>query len=319
MKNPLSNPESRTVAQLLDRKYRSTFLLFVPFVVCIIGARAWFNFSIMHQTPQEPGVWLSACTNLPGYVFYEEPLSGSVKKSLGTTNILNGTFVKVGIVRDYGGTGDLMELESDFGENRRNFDSDLRPSSTEFEGQRVHVFLASWTAGNKKASEALLHSPDSCWEGGGWKSADLGEPNQITVALPYLPSSTAEVIRSLNPQSDLGANTSITSTSIHVPFHFRIFETLEGRRLEAAVWCALVDGQALTWTLGLDEGSLVDSSIVDYFWSRSSRVVQIVRDRRRLRGGTQFVRYSVSSDGNWVASAGILKPFGPHWLRATVF
>ena len=45
--------------------------------------------------PAAPRIWLEAKTNLPGYTFVPEPVSDAVKETLGTTNIVSGTFYEI--------------------------------------------------------------------------------------------------------------------------------------------------------------------------------------------------------------------------------
>ncbi len=78
---------------------RSPILLFAAlFLVCVLGSYAWFNVGLPSSSLRSPasGIWLEAKTNIPGYIFVEEPVSEEVKKTLGTTNILSGSFYKVG-------------------------------------------------------------------------------------------------------------------------------------------------------------------------------------------------------------------------------
>ena len=92
---------ARTRRSTLDlRRLWPTLLLSAPFAACILGSWAWFNTSIgtgrSTLDPGRPaGVWLTARTNIPGYIFVPEPVSDSVKKTLGTTNILSGSFYKI--------------------------------------------------------------------------------------------------------------------------------------------------------------------------------------------------------------------------------
>ena len=72
-------------------------MLFLPFFASITGAWAWFYTDIGRSRPStldsRPGIWLQARTNIPGYTFVPEIVSADVMKTLGTTNILSGTFL----------------------------------------------------------------------------------------------------------------------------------------------------------------------------------------------------------------------------------
>ena len=102
---PHSSPPSSGI-----RPRSPVFLLALPFLASVLGSWAWFNTDLgrPQARDQKSGVrsdlrHLSSGTDLrppsseqTGYTFVEKPVSDEVKKILGTTNILNGTFHKIG-------------------------------------------------------------------------------------------------------------------------------------------------------------------------------------------------------------------------------
>ena len=76
----------------LDPRRRWLLLaLFLPFAASVFGAYAWFNTDIGRSDSQpstldpQPRIWLTAKTNIEGYLFVPEPVSVEVRKILGGT------------------------------------------------------------------------------------------------------------------------------------------------------------------------------------------------------------------------------------------
>ena len=187
------------------RRTLTIYLLTSPFALCIVGPWAWFNTDIGRPSPASslrsatPRIWLSAKTNIPGYIFIAEPVSDAVKKTLGTTNILSGSFYRIDVssqqseISDQKSvlTSDLRHLTS--GQDLRHLTSDVRRLTagnplasrlSSLDASRVTIFLASWPAGDSKGLTAIQHTPDICWGGSGWKPLNLGQPQQILIQLP---------------------------------------------------------------------------------------------------------------------------------------
>lgn len=94
-------------------------------------------------------------TNLSGYIFAGDPVSDGVKRILGTTDILSGSF------------------------SAADADRASSPSLS-----RTTVFVSTWAAADSTKLGVIEHTPDICWIGSGWKPVDLGQPDRITIELP---------------------------------------------------------------------------------------------------------------------------------------
>jgi len=121
------------------RKPWVTWSLFTPFLASVFGSWAWFNTDIGRSGSRPstldsgrlPGIWLTARTNIPGYIFIAEPVSESVMKTLGTTNIISGSFYKIDVSNQQSAisdpnsmlTSDLRPLTSESGSRRSTLDS----------------------------------------------------------------------------------------------------------------------------------------------------------------------------------------------------
>jgi len=110
------------------------FLLTLPFALCILGAYVWFNTDIARPSPSalssSPRLWLSARTNIPGYTFVPDPVSESVMKTLGTTNILSGTFYRTEVRNQKSAVSDQKStLTSDFRSPTSGLDQLPSPNS----------------------------------------------------------------------------------------------------------------------------------------------------------------------------------------------
>jgi len=327
----------------------TTFALFLPFALSILGAYAWFNTDIGRPASSlrspASGIWLTARTNLPGYTFIPETVSDSVMKTLGTTNILSGTFYRIGDRRpEYGGgCGPETSLRSPASDESA---SRLPSSASEtaldtghsiLDPERVTVFLASWPAGDSRGLTALQHTPDICWGGSGWKPLNLGQPSQISLDIPIArarlfgdrrPEYADRKGGLLNddrfasqPRSPISGSDSPASglpPPVSITFDFRIFQLPNDPNCEAVAWCALAGGQPLIGTAEWGRESISRDSVVYYFWSRAVQLKQILhaaQNRLPVRQEKQFVRYSVPLESNGQSGMETLCTFGPAWLN----
>jgi hypothetical protein len=261
------------------------------FLSCIIGSWVWFNVGAPDPRASYSGSqprWLfSIRTNIPAYTYIPETVRDEVKKMLGTTDILNGTFV------------------------RKPLDT-RRPT---FE-DRITIFLASWPAKSKQPMLILGHTPDICWTSSGWKPVDLGQPKQITLNLPRPGANVPEVegsaldIRNavpnttshgaVTPEAGFDIRLAPSDPSASLPFECRVFESFGGTSRELAVWCTLIDGQALAATA--DRGESPASRLPPSVQARLTSLDQLwraTRHRLPVRGAKQFVRFSMPVTDNW--------------------
>ena len=314
------------------------WLLSLPFALSLLFAWAWFNTDIgrrmedtsletgdgrstldiqrstssnlqssSSQSDSHPRLWLLARTNIPGYSFIPEPVSDAVMNTLGTTNILSGTFY-------------------------RSVPYQLPTPDFHLPPERVTIFLASWSAGDNKGLTAIQHTPDICWGGSGWKALNLGQPLQIGVNIPVQQPVERAVSGEQSEVSDQRSSLTsdlrrLTSDLNQLPSpnshllkcDFRIFELPASHYREAAAWCALAGGQPLVGTTEWGRESISRHSVAYDFWSRSVQLKQIlhaVQNRLPVREKKQFVRYSVALESDWQSGIQAMNAFGPGWLTA---
>ena len=320
------------------------------FVVCILFAYCWFNTDIGRSvlpsfgpSVSPPRIFLTARTNLAGYTFVSEPVSDSVKETLGTTNIVSGNFYK--IAADGNQTTRVGDANLVLTSDIRPPPSVLRPLASD----RITVFLATWSPESKKPLLMLGHTPDICWTGAGWKPVELGQPRQVLIDLPLAEEQRPEdrglrvEVRSQRPKtrtqesepsSDLRHPTSrpdlrppsfgraiselpSPNSQTTLPFSCRAFESPDRTTRELAVWCTLIDGQPLTDSIPSGRETVPSSSpdargrlgILD-------RLLRATRQRLPVRGEKQFVRYSMPMNGDWQMTLEQSKSLVPFHLQS---
>lgn len=113
------------------------------FALGICTAWAWFNVA-----PPSSGARyrLSISTNISGWRFEPGSLNARVLETLGTTNLLNGTF---------------------HGPN----------------GERISIFLGEWLAAGNHELSVVAHTPDVCWTSAGWTPSTAGYGNSMDLAV----------------------------------------------------------------------------------------------------------------------------------------
>lgn len=292
------------------RKPWLTWLLFTPFVASVFGPWAWFNTIGARPSTLDSGprIWLQARTNIPGYTFIPEPVSETVMKTLGTTNILSGTFYRTedGSQRSEH-RGRKSEPTSDF-QPQTSAASDFRPSTSvprkhsqvsdlghpaselrPLASDRITIFLATWSAESKKPLLMLGHTPDICWTGAGWKPIDLGQPSQVLIELP-IPEGRRQRSE-VGDQSRSLPSVLRPPSSRPVPFSFRAFEAPDRNRRELAVWCMLVGGQPLGSTAP-ENGQNTSHSLRAIRRNMATQFWDATKNRLPVRGAKQFARYS---------------------------
>ena len=298
------------------------------------------------KTDSRPRLWLTARTNLPGYTFIPEPVSDAVKETLGTTNIVSGTFYRLGdrkqMTEDRSQkpepTSDHARASSSiksskFDVQRSAFGSSspnviANPDLSPLAPERITIFLATWSAESKKPLLMLGHTPDLCWTAAGWKQVDLGQPREVLIDLPTaetqksdvrdqfeVQSSTLDVGRSVNshPSTISQLPSPISQTS--VPFSSRAFESPDRTKRELSVWCTLIDGEPLADSMPSGRES-VQSSFPDAHVKMSilDRLLRATRLRLPVRGEKQFVRYSTPMTGDWQVTMKQAKSLVPFQL-----
>ena len=247
--------------------------------------------------PPSSGIWLTARTNLPGYTFVPEPVSDAVKETLGTTNIVSGTFYNIAADGNQKSepASDVRHLSSG---------TDLHPLASD----RITVFLATWSAESKKPLLMLGHTPDICWTGAGWKPVELGQPRQVLIDLPTTEgrSQRSEPTSVLRPPS-----------SRPLPFSCRAFESPDRTTRELAVWCTLIDGQLLAESMPSERASVqVVTSAAHVRMTILDRLVRATRQRLPVRGEKQFMRYSMPMNGDWRITLEKSKSLVPFHLQS---
>ena len=288
------------------------------FVVCILFAYCWFNTDIGRSvlpsfgpSVSPPRIFLTARTNLAGYTFVSEPVSDSVKETLGTTNIVSGNFYK--IAADGNQTTRVGDANLVLTSDIRPPPSVLRPLASD----RITVFLATWSAESKKPLLMLGHTPDICWTGAGWKPVELGQPREVLIDLPTTEgrsqrSEPASDVRHLSSGTDLRP-----PSSRPLPFSCRAFESPDRTTRELAVWCTLIDGQPLTDSIPSERASVqVVTSDAHVRMTILDRLLRATRQRLPVRGEKQFVRYSMPMNGDWQMTLEQCKRFVPLRLQS---
>ncbi len=221
------------------------------------------------------GIILSFRTNIPNYTFVPEPVSDGVMKILGTTNILNGSFLPIKNDRD------------DRSVSRKK-NPDMSATPTPIDGS-MQVFLATWKTGNRQKLAAVHHTPDICWSALGWKLIN-------TLELPKL---------ALNWD---GIQLPFESRLFRAPDAARLelacWSTLIGGRvipdLRASPAVSDIDGHPETKRqYGLP---------LRHLWLA-------VAERWPLSGTKQFVRLSVSASSDVQSAVRAIKAFGVSWLE----
>ena len=203
-------------------------------------------------------------------------------KTLGTTNILSGTFYRIGDRRpEYGGgCGPETSLRSPASDESASrlpssaSETALDAGHSTLDLERVTVFLASWPAGDSRGLTALQHTPDICWGGSGWKPLNLGQSQQIIVDVPFEPTLEATRPESSDQRRALGdlrpdggksragvatmssGNADQTALdagpwtlepqadSRRVTFECRVFESPSDYSHELTFWTTLIAGQS---------------------------------------------------------------------------
>ena len=297
------------------------FAYFGVFVGCGIGSWGWFNTDIGRSTSHistpnsRPRLWLQARTNIPGYVFTPESVSDEVKKILGTTNILSGTFYRITEDRNQ-----KPALSSDIQPLTSGNSLDSRPLVAPERGEggspldhasRFTVFLATWHKTDKHGMVMIQHTPDICWDLAGWKPVNQKQLSELYLRIPFaknLSSNQNSTVQSMSAGLDSGLNLPLTS---------RVFEFPIDHRRELAIWCSLVGGCTLTEQTGWNSETnrmntkslLVQSRLL---------ILKQLSDATKLRlpsrGTKQFVRYSLPVTHDWETTLRNAESLGRAWL-----
>jgi hypothetical protein len=343
----------------LDPRRNWPILVFaILFTSCMAFAYLWFNTNIGRSRfrpstlDSRPPIWLEAITNVPGYVFIEEPVSEVVKKILATSNILNGTFYRIredGHSVTPGSSGQKISTLSSnsFGaasssENRANSStsselptieiasrsaiSDSTRSATASPADRVTVFVAFWAGADRKGLSVVQHTPDICWLGNGWIPLDLGVPKQVQIGLSVkdTPSkiSYSDSTALTDGLSTLKVSDRIFGSNITLPFECRTFELRGVGAREMGLWCTLIGGKMLFEPTRYQGVSTQGHDGYTTPYERSlaaNHFSQAVKARMQSHGNKQFIRYSVPLTGDWQGALQNLKAFGDAWLEPKAF
>lgn len=277
---------------------RSNIPLFVftlLFASSLLGAWTWFNTdlgrssSVSSLQPGTPRVWLAAKTNVVGYVFMEDAVSDEVKKILGTTNILSGTFQRI----PEAGRADVVPST--------DARLDLPP--------RITMFVATSRPETKKAMLMLGHTPDICWTSTGWKMVDSHHPKHLKIDLPLdtdttsFQSPTRIAIREPRSGEPESAFALRNRSFMTLPFSYHIFESPNHTSHELAIWTALVGGEPLSGRIDPDSsGTVFLARILPTRNGAIHQLCDLTRRRLPVRDIKQFVRYSIPVTGDFTVA-----------------
>jgi hypothetical protein len=243
-------------------------LILSAFGGSLLAPYLWFNSGNEELLESDARYWYSIKPELPGYEFIDEPLSDKIYKSLGTSNTVNGTFVR--------NANASME-----------FELGMRPDA-------IRVFIATWDAKKRQGLEVFGHTPDICWVNIGW------------VPVRNAP---AEIV-------------AFTIENDSIPFDCRGFQSRYGPQRELAVWTMTLNGKTL-----IENIRLASDRAPEIGWgmriqarvNKARHFLKAVQTRTRPYGPKQFVRYSVSVDGDWEEALEQLREFAPLWLSVSQF
>lgn len=277
------------------------YLLSVPFAGCLFGAWAWFSLA---PTDYENRFWLLAQTNLTGYVFIEESVSESVKRTLATTNVLSGTFSKMRVgIRDEREDQTLQVSVQSSGSTAKD-----APTTSSPDADRVTVFFASWSDDSHTTMPFVRHSPDFCWTFSGGVFIDIGQPRRMQIEISEKGEQGTASLK-----SDERAGSSEKPQGFPLLFECAAYKWPHSKSNELVVWTTVVEGKTLA---GIDGSSAAPAGsddiyrasrrVFERFWSAATR-------RLPVRGNKQFIRYSVPCR-DWETGAEILRAFGRRWL-----
>ena len=218
----------------------------------------WIGVQSRIRPPQNP-VFFIGRTEMPGYRFQSVPLGQQVAEMLATTRLLNGHF----------------------------FDS---------RSNRVSVFQADWKDGEGDGN-ALGHTPEICWVGGGFRTVRQGEPSQVLVEL----------------------------AGHRVPFQCRILTHPGLPTPEITLWAACIDGRWDDVLLGppADMGK-PDTTLRSYvrdvgrtLSTRWAAVRRVALQPFAISGPKQFIRLSLPVTHEWPSALADLERFAQAWLVPT--
>jgi len=280
----------------------TVYFLALPFALCIAGSYAWFNTNIGRPASSlrspASGIWLTARTNIPGYAFLTEPVSESVMETLGTTNILSGTF--------YGTQGDVHPNATPDSHSRLDavrplhnmserpadartsghFDFDsLEPAlvarQSAIDGKRATFFLATWSAKNPRPLEVLGHTPEKCWPNAGWKAIALDSRSELKLPVTF---------------DGLLQSAQAPARKPELLFECQAFESSVTASSELAAWCILVGGKMFQNPRAPRLALSLRREMADLFayeWRQFDLFRRMIESRISVRGTNQFVRVSV--------------------------
>ena len=120
-------------------------LLTLLFFAATGGAWAWY-----HVAPRTFPVAYSfkARSEIAGFKFEPEPLSGNAIEVLATTNLFNGAFTGQG-------------------------------------GRRYLAFMGTWDGQDSKQLSVVGHTPDICWIGTGWTHVPMELPDKMNLQFGF--------------------------------------------------------------------------------------------------------------------------------------
>jgi len=153
----------------------------------------------------------------------------------------------------------------------------------------IGVFLANWHAGDGQRLAATQHTPDLCWVGVGWTPKNMGQPENITLSFE----------------------------GREVSFECRAFKSPDSSANQLVVWCTLIGGRVVPEAARFSSTSNVTKW--NYLVFRGKRFLanawRELKQRSATKGDKQFVRCSVTLQGDWTESVKQLQAFAPRWLK----
>ncbi len=213
-------------------------------------------------------------SNIPAYRFKSEQLTETALQLLATPEYVNGVF-------------------------------DSAAVSAIDQSPQVRVFAATWPATRTLGLNVIQHTPDICWVGAGWLPIDLGQPDQLVIAIPC------------------GSKSDPLNTTASLRFECRAFRSPDGSSRELVIWCTIVGGQVLPESSRFRSSKLTASRKADIPQERqyaagrrlsADYFVQSLQKRLKVRGAKQFVRLSTAADSDYRRSVVTLTAFAEKWL-----
>ena len=180
--------------RIQSKKMLPMICLFLCFIVMALIPHAWMLSGKTEM--QGPGIKFKMQSNFPGYEIETNSITQSVIDILGTTNLFD---VKLSSVSE----------------------------------KPFRIFFAQWPKDDKNTLMVLRHTPDMCWQNGGWTFIDVGFPSLIFVEMPAK--------RHNKSQNETPQN----RNTIRIPFECRTYCSPDRGHIETVIWCSVLGGYVI--------------------------------------------------------------------------